>query len=204
MIFSAQQCRMARAALELGVRDLAEIADVSPNTIARLERGDRLHPRTLAHVKGALESQGAAFIAPGAHSAQGGEGVRLCNTDQKSNFGRLFDAILNLPDGRARPDAAYNALLVVLGQYLDIVDGEGREPDAWERVDLNGALNALNRSNVFYAAAHLRRAITPPDNQSPDYPISTKDAAATATLDLRYFRRCVLALQSRGYQDKPD
>lgn len=204
MIFSAQQCRMARAALELGVRDLAEIADVSPNTIARLERGDRLHPRTLAYVKGALEAQGATFIAPGALSAQGGEGVRLGGAGQKSNFGELFDAIFSLPDLRARPEAAYEALLVVFDQYLDIVDGEGREPDAWERLDLNDALNALNRSSVFLAAAYLRHAITPPDNQSPDYPISTKDAAATAALDLRYFRRCVLALQSRGYVAKPE
>ena len=38
----AIQSKMARAALDLGVRDLAQIAKVSPDTIARLERGRRI------------------------------------------------------------------------------------------------------------------------------------------------------------------
>ena len=76
-MITAQQCRMARAGLALGVRDLAEIADVSPNTIARLERGDALHARTLAHIQGALEAEGAIFIDDRAVSALGGAGVRV-------------------------------------------------------------------------------------------------------------------------------
>ena len=40
-----QQCRMARVGLGLGVRELAELADVSTNTISRLERGESLYPR---------------------------------------------------------------------------------------------------------------------------------------------------------------
>ena len=49
------QCRMARAALELGVRDLAQAAQVSTNTVTRLERGEALQPRTVAAIRAALE-----------------------------------------------------------------------------------------------------------------------------------------------------
>ena len=67
------QCRMARAALQIGVRDLAELAQVSPNTIARLERGETLYPRTADAIRSALESAGVEFIAENG----GGPGVRL-------------------------------------------------------------------------------------------------------------------------------
>lgn len=67
------QCRMARAGLGLGVRDLAERAKVSTNTITRLERGEDLHPRTLEAICAALEAAGVEFIAENG----GGAGVRL-------------------------------------------------------------------------------------------------------------------------------
>jgi transcriptional regulator with XRE-family HTH domain len=57
------QCRMARAAVALGVRDLATAAGVSTNTISRFERGETLHARTVAAVRTALESAGVEFIA---------------------------------------------------------------------------------------------------------------------------------------------
>ena len=57
----AAQCRMARAALQLGVRETAERASVSTNTITRLERGEALHPRTLAAIRTALEAAGVTF-----------------------------------------------------------------------------------------------------------------------------------------------
>ena len=69
----AAQCRMARAALGLGVRDLAGLASVSPNTIARLERGEDLRPATIAAIRAALESAGVDFIPENG----GGPGVRL-------------------------------------------------------------------------------------------------------------------------------
>lgn len=69
----AVQCKMARAALGLGVRELAELAKVSPDTIARLERGDELKERTIAAIRAALESAGVEFIAENG----GGAGVRL-------------------------------------------------------------------------------------------------------------------------------
>ena len=62
------QCRMARAALRLGVRDLAKIAKVATGTITRLEAGETLQPRTIEAVQRALEKAGVEFTngdAPG-------------------------------------------------------------------------------------------------------------------------------------------
>jgi transcriptional regulator with XRE-family HTH domain len=64
---------MARAGLGVGVRDLAKIAEVSTNTISRLERGEAIYPRTLAAIRAALEAAGVEFIAENG----GGAGVRL-------------------------------------------------------------------------------------------------------------------------------
>lgn len=73
---NAVQCKMARAATGLGVRELAELADVSPATITRLERGEDLMPRTVATIRSALEAEGVTFLAEG-ETTTGGEGVRL-------------------------------------------------------------------------------------------------------------------------------
>lgn len=70
---NAAQCRMARAALQLGVRDLASAANVSPTTITRLERGEPLYSRTIEAIRAALETAGVEFIAENG----GGAGVRL-------------------------------------------------------------------------------------------------------------------------------
>jgi transcriptional regulator with XRE-family HTH domain len=65
---------MARAALQLGVRDVAQLASVSPTTIADFENGKRApHPRTVAAIRGALEGAGVEFIPQNG----GGPGVRL-------------------------------------------------------------------------------------------------------------------------------
>ena len=69
----AVQCKMARAAMGLGVRDLAELADVSADTIVRFENGEVLRSRTLAAIRTALEAAGVEFIAENG----GGAGVRL-------------------------------------------------------------------------------------------------------------------------------
>lgn len=71
------QSRMARAALGLGVRELAKLASVSPDTIARLERGDDLRPATVAAIRAALEAAGVQFISENG----GGPGVRLRDRD---------------------------------------------------------------------------------------------------------------------------
>ena len=64
---------MARAALQMGVRELAEAAGVSPTTVTRLERGDAQYDRTISAIRTALEAAGVEFIAE--HG--GGPGVRL-------------------------------------------------------------------------------------------------------------------------------
>jgi predicted transcriptional regulator len=53
---------MARAALRLGVRDLAKMAKVATGTITRLEGGETLQPRTIEAIQRALEKGGVEFI----------------------------------------------------------------------------------------------------------------------------------------------
>ena len=61
MIFTLLQCRMARAALGWGVRELAAAAKVSTDTVARFERGDELKERTIDALQRALEAAGIEF-----------------------------------------------------------------------------------------------------------------------------------------------
>src|SRR6476661_4000837 len=61
MILLPVQCRMARAALRLGVRELAAAAKVSIDTVARFERGDELKERTIDALQRALEVAGVEF-----------------------------------------------------------------------------------------------------------------------------------------------
>lgn len=69
------QVKLARTAVGLGVRELADAADVAPSTIQRFEsgRGD-MQSRTLDKVQRCLESSGVIFIPA---DSQGGPGVRL-------------------------------------------------------------------------------------------------------------------------------
>lgn len=62
IILNAAQCKMARVATGLGLRDLAAIADVSPNTISRLERGEELRNSTIEALRNALEQAGVSFL----------------------------------------------------------------------------------------------------------------------------------------------
>jgi DNA-binding XRE family transcriptional regulator len=70
---NADQCRMARAALRMTVKQLAEIAEVSPDTVVRLEDGQELKPRTVAAIRAALEAAGVIFVDENGE----GPGVRL-------------------------------------------------------------------------------------------------------------------------------
>ena len=56
------QCRMARAALDFQIRDLAQAAKVSTNTVLRFERGEPLRERTVDALQLALERAGAEFV----------------------------------------------------------------------------------------------------------------------------------------------
>ncbi len=67
------QCKLARTAIGWGVRDLAEAAEVSPDTVARLERGEVLRSDTLQKLRRTLEKAGVEFITENG----GGPGVRL-------------------------------------------------------------------------------------------------------------------------------
>ena len=73
---NATQCRMARAALGLGVRDLAVLSNVAQATISRLEKGESLKRGTVELIRNALESAGVEFIDENG----GGAGVRLSKT----------------------------------------------------------------------------------------------------------------------------
>lgn len=72
-MISAVQCKMARAATGMGVRDLAKAASVAVDTVSRFERGEEILPRTLAAIENALTSAGVEFI----EANGGGPGVRL-------------------------------------------------------------------------------------------------------------------------------
>ncbi|MCL5778528.1 LacI family DNA-binding transcriptional regulator [Limibaculum sp. FT325] len=67
------QCRMALAALRMGVRDLAALSGVGANTVARFMRGETLKPQTVDKIRAALEGAGVVFIAANG----GGAGVRM-------------------------------------------------------------------------------------------------------------------------------
>ena len=73
-IMTPAQLRMARSALKIGIRELAEMADVTTATITRYEneRGG-LNAATSHKLKSALESAGVIFIEQNGN----GPGVRL-------------------------------------------------------------------------------------------------------------------------------
>jgi transcriptional regulator with XRE-family HTH domain len=69
----AVQCKMARVALDLGIRDLAQLAKVAPATISRFEAGEELKPRTVDAIQAVLETAGIIFVDENGE----GPGVRL-------------------------------------------------------------------------------------------------------------------------------
>lgn len=72
---------MARAALRLGVRELAALADVSAMTVTRFENGaSQGYADTLEKLRVALEKAGVQFIDENG----GGAGVRLRNARSTS------------------------------------------------------------------------------------------------------------------------
>ena len=72
---NAIQCKMARTALGWGVIDLAKAAEVSTQTIVRLERGDELREGTRDKIRRAFEDADIEFIPING----GGVGVRFKN-----------------------------------------------------------------------------------------------------------------------------
>jgi len=72
---------MARAALGMGVRELAAAAKVAVDTVARFERGEELKERTVEAILRALEAAGVEFIDENG----GGPGVRLRKRQRKKS-----------------------------------------------------------------------------------------------------------------------
>src|SRR5260370_16378160 len=60
-----EQCRMARAGLSLGVRELAEAARVSVGTVTRFEAGQGVPEMTVGLFQKALERAGVEFVPAG-------------------------------------------------------------------------------------------------------------------------------------------
>jgi transcriptional regulator with XRE-family HTH domain len=73
------QLRMARAAVGWGVRELAEKAGVTANTVTRIENGSDARLSTVDRLRQALEAAGVVFIDENG----GGPGVRLRKRLQK-------------------------------------------------------------------------------------------------------------------------
>jgi transcriptional regulator with XRE-family HTH domain len=72
-MMSAIQLKMARAALDLGVRDIAHLSNVAPNTVSRYENGGDVRLSTVQKMQQALEEAGIEFLDENG----GGPGVRL-------------------------------------------------------------------------------------------------------------------------------
>jgi transcriptional regulator with XRE-family HTH domain len=71
------QCKMARAALSWGVRELADAAGINVNTVTRFESGKKANVSTQKLIRQVFEAAGLIFIAEGEESLRGGAGVRL-------------------------------------------------------------------------------------------------------------------------------
>ncbi len=67
------QMRMARAALGWGVRELAEKAGITANTVTRIENGADAKQSTIDAMRSAFESAGIQFIPENG----GGAGIRF-------------------------------------------------------------------------------------------------------------------------------
>lgn len=74
------QLKMARAAVGLGVRELAEKAGVTANTITRIENGADAKQSTLDALRAVLEKD-VIFLSDG-ETTSGGPGVRLRSADR--------------------------------------------------------------------------------------------------------------------------
>jgi transcriptional regulator with XRE-family HTH domain len=72
-MITREQLRMARAALNWTVRDLAAKAGVAANTVSRFENGTDAYGDTLLKLRRALEAGGVIFI----DEDEEGPGVRL-------------------------------------------------------------------------------------------------------------------------------
>ena len=81
-----QQVRMARAALNIGVRDLAGMIEAAPSTLTRFETGKGgLQSGTMSKIKAALEARGVVFLDDGGQ----GSGIRWAAPKREADSDRL-------------------------------------------------------------------------------------------------------------------
>jgi len=73
-MLSRVQLRMARAALNWSLRDLAERAGVNLNTISRYEAGGEMLTATLQKIENVLKAEGILLVEEDEHT---GAGVRF-------------------------------------------------------------------------------------------------------------------------------
>lgn len=124
---NAVQCKMARAATGLGVRELAAISGVAQATISRLERGEDLRPATIAAIRAALESAGVAFIRS--------VGVRWkCEPVQWIDEWTLFDCY----EGDGKPKSYYISRMeqrdgIALADLVSPKTQNREEAEGWAR-----------------------------------------------------------------------
>lgn len=87
-ILTRTQLRMARAALEMELRTLGELALINPAALADLERGERtMSPDDQAKLKAIFEDKGVKFLS----DKNGNVGVMV------RDRGPLSDNVVSLP-----------------------------------------------------------------------------------------------------------
>jgi transcriptional regulator with XRE-family HTH domain len=73
-----EQCKAARAMLDMSREDLANAAGIAVRTLVDFERGARQPQRNnLAAIRTALEAAGVEFVEQGPYEGPGGPGVRM-------------------------------------------------------------------------------------------------------------------------------
>lgn len=83
------QLRMARAAVRLGVRELAAAAGVTPATVTRFEtEKGGINMKSQAALQGALEALGVAFVAKNGGPA----GIRFNAATNDSDEGDVVES----------------------------------------------------------------------------------------------------------------
>lgn len=71
---NSDQARMARALVQLGVREIAQKAGVTPNTVSRIENGGDAKQSTMEALKAVYVSLGVQFLEAG----QVGDAPSVC------------------------------------------------------------------------------------------------------------------------------
>lgn len=171
-MITPEQCRMARAALQIGVRDLAQAAGVASMTVSRFENGHSGgQAETLRKIQTALEQQGIEFIEADASGA--GPGVRIkVRRDPYSYFPfAIFE--MDMPFGKGRfgvyrdpaenPNRWSNLTLLQLAQPIKVLKNSLEAEEFWiETLNTNNTL-ALVLSEAMNAINGPRKPSHPSD-----------------------------------------